>query len=94
MFPRPWAGGKIWASNQGCPQEGGDQGVSPRHSGRKPAGSRASSPASCVHDYEFDADLEAWVCAKCGKLLDLMVQEGRHECGPDCEKHSDISAIG
>lgn len=52
------------------------------------------SPASCEHDYKLDKDLEGWVCLKCGKMLDLMVQATRHECGPDCDRHGDISAIG
>jgi len=61
------------------------------------AGSSSDKPrpetASCQHDYRLDTDLEEWVCTKCGKALSLVAQE-KHECGPDCEKHGDIAAIG
>jgi hypothetical protein len=59
-----------------------------------PRGERKPAPAACDHAYELDKDLEMWVCAKCGSALDLMTQQMRHECGPDCDRHRDISAIG
>ena len=50
--------------------------------------------AACEHDYRLDQDMEMWICAKCGTSLDLMTQLIRHECGADCDRHGDISAIG
>jgi len=60
---------------------------------RRPTDRGDAAPANCRHDYIHDADLEDWVCARCGKALALVTQE-KHECGPDCEKHGDIAAIG
>ena len=48
----------------------------------------------CDHEFQFDAELEDWVCQKCGKALALVSQDERHECGPDCDRHGDVAAIG
>jgi len=61
---------------------------------RRPTNRADAAPANCWHDYIFDADLEEWVCQKCGKALSLVAQQDKHECGPDCDKHGDIAAIG
>ena len=55
---------------------------------------RKAAPAACDHDYQLDQDMEMWVCAKCGTSMDLMTQLIHHECGADCDRHGDISAIG
>ena len=55
---------------------------------------KKSSAAACQHDYELDKDLQMWVCTRCGTSLDMQTQVTRHECGPDCDIHGDISAIG
>jgi len=60
----------------------------------EPSPPRRFGASSCEHDYRLDKELEGWVCTKCGKLFELMTQVTRHECGPDCDIHGDISAIG
>lgn len=56
--------------------------------------SEHAGAVSCEHDYVLEGDLEMWVCTKCGSALELTAQVQRHECGPDCDRHEDISAIG
>ena len=61
----------------------------------EPQSSAGNSRAvPCEHDYQLDSDLEMWVCARCGTSMDLVTQPSPHECGPDCDRHEDISAIG
>lgn len=60
---------------------------------RDPTSQHPGSPV-CEHDYEMDRDLQMWICVKCGSALELTTQVTRHECGPDCDRHEDISAIG
>jgi len=60
---------------------------------KSPAQARPT-PAECAHEYQMDDELETWVCANCGSALDLVTQVQRHECGPDCDRHGDVSAIG
>jgi hypothetical protein len=56
--------------------------------GRRPA------KKACDHDYRLDKEMQMWICEKCGTAMDLMTQLMRHECGADCDRHGDISAIG
>ena len=59
-----------------------------------PSDERRTAAAVCDHDYRIDREMQLWICTKCGTALDLMTQLIRHECGADCDRHGDISAIG
>jgi predicted RNA-binding Zn-ribbon protein involved in translation (DUF1610 family) len=42
----------------------------------------------------MDEEMQMWICSRCGTSLNLVTQVNHHECGPDCDRHEDISAIG
>ncbi len=48
---------------------------------------------SCDHSYRMDAELQDFVCEKCGTTLGLSNRES-HECGADCDIHAEVSGIG
>jgi hypothetical protein len=70
------------------------EGVSDMLEPDRPSGGQRPAVAACDHDYVLDKDMQMWICEKCGTSLDLMTQLIRHECGADCDRHGDISAIG
>ncbi len=54
---------------------------------------KAKNGSGRDHFYRLDSELQDFVCEKCGVTLGLSARE-RHECGPDCDIHSDVSGIG
>ncbi|HET9477144.1 MAG TPA: hypothetical protein VFP63_06625 [Dehalococcoidia bacterium] len=57
-------------------------------------GRQQSAASPCEHEYEMDEEMQMWICSRCGTSLNLVTQVNHHECGPDCDRHEDISAIG
>ncbi len=55
---------------------------------------KGRAPGTCQHEFQFDNELEDWLCTRCGRSFGLVTAEARHQCGPDCDIHDEVSGIG